>query len=335
VDARILATLTLTCVAAACSQSESPKSGPAPLPSAEPPAEQVSFVNKVWSVAESGQVEVGALRVFLSDGTLVMASPGSEPAFGRWSQDGDRLTITEEGQAYDTDVLQLSEETFRIRMHSPGEPVVMLLRPAEQKSAAQTQDVVQVAGTVHHLDVEGGVWVIRTTDGTQYKPVELPEAYQVDGLAVEAEARRRDNVVSVDMAGQAIELLTIRKRSGAAPKQAALWGTAWRLEDLAGAGVVDRAQATLEFPAEGRVAGKGSCNRFGGTAKVGSGGAIGFGAVVATRMACVEAVMNQESAYFAALEKAERYETDGDNLYLYVADNPAPLRFVRAEEPRE
>jgi heat shock protein HslJ len=264
-----------------------------------------------------------------------MASPNSKPALGSWSQDGERLTITEEGRDYDTDILQLTEDAFRIRMHSPGEPVVMLMRPAEQKAAAQTQNVIQVAGTVHHLDVEGGVWVIRTTDGTQYKPVQLPEEYQVDGLAVEVEARRRDNVVSVDMAGQAIELLTIRKRSGDAPKQAALWGTAWRLEDLAGAGVVDEVQATLEFPSEGRVAGRGSCNRFSGAATVGSGGTIGFSGVVATRMACVEAVMNQESAYFAALEKAERYETDGDNLYLYIADNPAPLRFVRAEEPRK
>jgi heat shock protein HslJ len=330
-NARILATLALCCMTA-CSPSEAPKSGPAPVPPSEPPAAQVSFVNKVWSVAESDQVEIGALRVFLSDGTLVMASPNSKPAFGSWSQDGNRLTITEEGQDYDTDILQLTADAFRIRMHSPGEPVVMLLRPAEQKAAAQTQDVIQIAGTVHHLDVEGGVWVIRTTDGTQYKPVQLPEEYQVNGLSIEAEARRRDNVVSIDMAGQAIELLTIRKREGGAPKQAALWGTAWRLEDLAGAGVVDRAEATLEFPSEGRVAGKGSCNRFSGAAKVESGGKVGFSAVVATRMACVEVVMNQESAYFAALEKAERYETDGDNLYLYVADNPAPLRFVRAEE---
>jgi heat shock protein HslJ len=334
VNARILATLALSCTTA-CSQSEAPKSGPAPLPPQEPPAEQVSFVNKVWSVAESEQVEIGSLRVFLSDGTLVMASPNSKPALGSWSQDGDRLTITEEGQDYDTDILQLTKDTFRIRMHSPGEPLVMLLRPAEQKAAAQAQDVIQIAGTVHHLDVEGGVWVIRTTDGTQYKPVQLPKEYQVDGLAVEGEARRRDNVISVDMAGQAIELLTIRKRAGGAPKQAALWGTAWRLEDLAGAGVVDRTEATLEFPAEGRVAGKGSCNRFSGGAKVGSGGTIGFSAVIATRMACAEAVMNQESAYFAALEKAERYETDGDNLYLYVADNPTPLRFIRAEEAQK
>jgi hypothetical protein len=196
---------------AAC--SEAPKSGPAPLPPPEPPADTVSFVNRVWSVAESEQVEIGALRVFLSDGTLVMASPNSEPAFGAWSQDGDHLTITEEGQDYATDILQLTEEAFRIRMHSPGEPLTMLLKPASQEAAALTQDVISISGTVHHLDIEGGVYVIRTADGTQYKPVELPEEYQVDGLPVDVKARRRDNVISTDMAGQAIELIEIDKRA--------------------------------------------------------------------------------------------------------------------------
>jgi len=38
-------------------------------------------------------------------------------------------------------------------------------------------------------------------------------------------------------------------------------GSAWRLEDLAGADVVPNAEATLEFPEAGKVVGKGTCNR--------------------------------------------------------------------------
>lgn len=104
--------------------------------------------------------------------------------------------------------------------------------------------------------------------------------------------------------------------------------TAWILEDLAGAGVVDRVQATLEFPAQGRASGIGSCNHFSADVTL-DGERIGFGAIAATRRSCPEAVMNQESAYFAALEKAERFETDGENLYVYIAENPQPLRFTR------
>ena len=112
---------------------------------------------------------------------------------------------------------------------------------------------------------------------------------------------------------------------------AALWGTAWRLQDLGGAGVLDRVEATLEFPSEGRVSGSGSCNRFTGTVKVG-GGRIGFSGIAATRRACPEAVMNQENAYLAALGKIERYESDGTNLYLYVEQTGASLRFIRTDE---
>jgi hypothetical protein len=39
-----------------------------------------SFANRVWVVAESQQVAPGELRVFLSEGTLVMASPHGTPS---------------------------------------------------------------------------------------------------------------------------------------------------------------------------------------------------------------------------------------------------------------
>ena len=73
--------------------------------------------------------------------------------------------------------------------------------------------IIRLTGTVHHLDMEGGVYVIRTEDGTQYRPIELPEEFRVDGLPVEAEVKRRDDIMTVDMAGTAVELLDIRKRA--------------------------------------------------------------------------------------------------------------------------
>ena len=80
--------------------------------------------------------------MFLSDGTLVMASPHARPAFGRWRYGNGRLTITEEGQDYPVDILSLSENAFRIRMHSPGDPVEILFKPAEQAAS----DAGPVAG---------------------------------------------------------------------------------------------------------------------------------------------------------------------------------------------
>jgi hypothetical protein len=96
------------------------------------PTRAALFINKVWIVVESEQVAPGELRVFLSNGTLVMASSfnTSTPAFGTWTYDDGRLTITEEGLKYNVDILELTPDTFRIRIHSPGPPVVIRFAPA-------------------------------------------------------------------------------------------------------------------------------------------------------------------------------------------------------------
>jgi heat shock protein HslJ/uncharacterized membrane protein len=248
-------------------QATTPAAEPAPVPAPAATEPAPSFVNKVWEVAESRQVAPGELRSFLSDGTLVMASPDATPAFGQWRQENGRLTITEEGQEYPADILELTEDSFRIRMHSPGEPVEILFRPAEPAQAAA------ISGT-------------RLAEG---KPA--------------AAAERVD---------------------------AGLLGTAWRLENLAGADVVDGAQATLEFPSEGRASGNGTCNRFNGVVTV-EGDSIRFGGVAATRKACAEGLMRQEESYFAALQDAERYETDGESLRIHAAGRPEPLVFTAIE----
>lgn len=99
-----------------------------------PPA--ATLVNKVWVVAESPQVAIGSMRVFLSDGVLVMAGPGGTPAFGSWRYQDGKLTIIEDGQAYATEILELSPNSLHIRMHNPGQPVDMHFVPAPQPDLA-------------------------------------------------------------------------------------------------------------------------------------------------------------------------------------------------------
>jgi hypothetical protein len=79
-----------------------------------------SFVNRVWRVEESTGMSAGQLVVFLSDGTLVFASPFETPAFGTWSLDGESLTMVEEGIPYEVEIRSLSEGAFEIRSHNPG-----------------------------------------------------------------------------------------------------------------------------------------------------------------------------------------------------------------------
>ena len=119
-----------------------------------------------------------------------------------------------------------------------------------------------------------------------------------------------------------------------APTAASLRGTSWRLENLAGTGVLDGVQATLEFPSEGRTSGNGSCNRFNGVVTI-KGEAIRFGGIAATRKACAEAVMRQEDAYFSALRSADRFETDGQSLEISAPGKAEPLRFVASRATAE
>lgn len=105
-------------------------------------------------------------------------------------------------------------------------------------------------------------------------------------------------------------------------------GSEWLLEDLAGGGVLDQVQATLTFLEAGKVGGNGSCNRFFGTAEI-HGENIKFGPLGATRMACPEPVMNQETKYLRALQAAERFAWKDPYLAIYCKGFEKPLRFTR------
>ena len=110
-------------------------------------------------------------------------------------------------------------------------------------------------------------------------------------------------------------------------------GTSWVLEDLAGAPVVQRGRATLEFDASGRASGNGSCNRFSGPATI-SGDSISFGPLISTEMACVEEPLtNQETRYLAALGAAERWAMEGSTLRIYFTGSGEPLRLSRTPPP--
>lgn len=91
---------------------------------------QEGFVNKVWQIKTSNSIEPGMLYVFLSDGTLVMASPSSQPSLGRWTRTEKGLNLIEEGITYPTEILGLTRDEFRIRSLNPGDPVELQLAPA-------------------------------------------------------------------------------------------------------------------------------------------------------------------------------------------------------------
>src|SRR6185503_3133658 len=81
-----------------------PASTPAPSAATAP----VGFVNKVWKVKSSNAVTVGQLYVFLSEGTLVLASEHGTPSLGSWRSDPGGFTMIEDGISYPTDIVRLT-----------------------------------------------------------------------------------------------------------------------------------------------------------------------------------------------------------------------------------
>ena len=89
-----------------------------------------------------------------------------------------------------------------------------------------------------------------------------------------------------------------------------------------------RAGERLAFPEPGRIAGKGSCNRFMGSVEIDKE-AVRFGKLASTMMACPPEVMQQEGAYLKALENADRITLVGHHLLVHSKGTEKPLRFTR------
>ncbi|MCW5715239.1 MAG: META domain-containing protein [Bauldia sp.] len=77
-------------------------------------------------------------------------------------------------------------------------------------------------------------------------------------------------------------------------------------------------EVTLAISDDG-IGGTGGCNRFFGAVTV-DGATITFGAVGSTRMFCGgDGVMEQEGAFFAALQSVTRFEAAGNEMTLFDA----------------
>jgi putative lipoprotein len=107
-----------------------------------------------------------------------------------------------------------------------------------------------------------------------------------------------------------------------------LIGSTWLAEDIGGRGVIDNAQTTITFDAEGGVAGSGGCNRYFGPVTI-EGSTISFGDLGATSMACVPALMDQEQKFFDALAASRSYRFDdpGNKLVFLGEDGTTLVRF--------
>ena len=71
---------------------------------------------------------------------------------------------------------------------------------------------IRVTGTVLFVSIEGGFWAVRGDDNVTYDPINgVPQAFQIEGLRVRLEAKRRQDAASIHMAGPIVEIVTIAR----------------------------------------------------------------------------------------------------------------------------
>ena len=105
-------------------------------------------------------------------------------------------------------------------------------------------------------------------------------------------------------------------------------GPVWVVEDIAGAGVIDGSRVTLVLMVDGQAGGSGGCNSYGGSYLL-EGRTIRFEPLAATRMACAEALMEQEQRYFDMLAEVGRFAVAADGALLLMTPEGREIRFRR------
>lgn len=105
----------------------------------------------------------------------------------------------------------------------------------------------------------------------------------------------------------------------------------WRAREIGGDDLVPRSDVTLEIGSRGKITGNGGCNRYFSQARLGDS-SIRFGQIGSTRMACAPRLMEQETAFFDALQSTRRFELrrGGRALLLLDRRGETVARFARA-----
>ncbi|GLR64910.1 META domain-containing protein [Marinospirillum insulare] len=99
----------------------------------------------------------------------------------------------------------------------------------------------------------------------------------------------------------------------------------WQIEDINGEGIIDSSNVTLTFDKEGRAFGSASCNRYSSDYQLTDEG-LTFGHSLATKMACPEALMNQEQKFLETFNEISQFEINENGALILKSSNGKTLR---------
>lgn len=80
-----------------------------------------------------------------------------------------------------------------------------------QENEDSSGNNILITGKIEHLSYEGGFYGIVGDDGTQYKPLNLPESYQIENLHVKVIARPNSKKILTHGWGTPIDIIDIER----------------------------------------------------------------------------------------------------------------------------
>lgn len=183
------------------------------------------------------------------------------------------------------------------------------------------------------LDIAGERMTFTTQDGEK-RVTPTPAAQRTEAYTrYAARTDRGDLTVTIfdrmcrdTMTGMphphAVEVVVDRRKlTGCGGDPASLLhGREWVVETIDGKGLVDRSRATLNFGADGRVAGRASCNNFTAQYTL-TGETLTVSKAASTMMACPDALMDQEKRFLDVLGSVRRFDLRPDGALVLQADD--------------
>ncbi|MFC5585746.1 META domain-containing protein [Nitratireductor kimnyeongensis] len=105
----------------------------------------------------------------------------------------------------------------------------------------------------------------------------------------------------------------------------AIIDTEWVVEDIDGRGIIDSSRVSLTFAGNGSVSGRASCNSYSANWTE-ENGKLTLGPAATTKMACAEALMDQEQKFLSILTDLKLYATTPEGALVLQTIDGRKLR---------
>jgi heat shock protein HslJ/membrane-bound inhibitor of C-type lysozyme len=273
------------------------------------------------------QLAVGTRRIDLKE---VVSASGAryegidDPRTSVWSK-GRRATVVLDGETLPECTVQHMGDTVGATTPSaaaaaaPVPPIAADLRAGGNEPSWSLDLGKTLRFRTGQVSVEGPAPPARIADGVRRHE----GIVQGRAIVVEVRTQRCTDSMSGMPHPQTVQVQfdgKIFRGCGGRPLDLLL-GAAWVVEDIGGAGIIDRSRATLRLGDDGKVGGRASCNIFTGSYTL-TGESLTFGKVTGSMMACAPALMEQERRFLDLLQAVHRFEiSDSGALVLITPDN--------------